>query len=483
MNFFRPSVFGYPARPPLSLPPSLYPPLEVGPLAIPVYDYSSQMKVYLKDSMDRFGDDLTELILSYLIFEDKIRLECVSKQWKRCVFQRQFVIEIQFMREWKNQNSLNGLFRRNDDERPSDEQRLVSVMKKCQNITKVSISRKKENEVIEIMHRYYPDVQVDNIEDLLNSNLNSTFLPLPENEYIKQVIKGLLTSNRYAFDSEVLSLFGQYCPNIKSLQTTITGEQDLAFFRMYGHKLKELTLFGPTDSIKDYLKFCPNLKKIHFDETSILLNEDKEFLPKLENIQSIFEINSSNVNEMKSLVDKYSQKVKYLWIFIYELTAKELKTCVDCICGFGNSRFLFLSIRSLKFTQPIDESIAMIGRKCTKLLKFEFSYDFDIDLFPISDRFFDVFFHFKAITRLDIFLPNFGAVIGSVECFKHCKQLKHLDINYNGLTEDFFIHIATFVPKLQSLEISTDEKFSNSFINSFHSMKNIQKIGLRIKKI
>ena len=26
MNFFRPSVFGYPARPPQSLPPSLYPP-------------------------------------------------------------------------------------------------------------------------------------------------------------------------------------------------------------------------------------------------------------------------------------------------------------------------------------------------------------------------------------------------------------------------------------------------------------------------
>ena len=34
MNFFRPSVFGYPARPPLSLPPP-YTPLEVGPLVIP----------------------------------------------------------------------------------------------------------------------------------------------------------------------------------------------------------------------------------------------------------------------------------------------------------------------------------------------------------------------------------------------------------------------------------------------------------------
>ena len=59
-----------------------------------------QMKVYSKDSMDRFGDDLTELILSYLTLEDKIRLECVSKQWKRCVFQRQSVIEIDWM--WNN---------------------------------------------------------------------------------------------------------------------------------------------------------------------------------------------------------------------------------------------------------------------------------------------------------------------------------------------------------------------------------------------
>ena len=44
--------------------------------------------------MDSFGDDLTELILSYLTLGDKVRLECVSKQWKRCVFQRQFAIKI-----------------------------------------------------------------------------------------------------------------------------------------------------------------------------------------------------------------------------------------------------------------------------------------------------------------------------------------------------------------------------------------------------
>ena len=38
-----------------------------------------EKKVYAKDSMDRFGDDLTEEVIQYLTFKDKVRLECVSK--------------------------------------------------------------------------------------------------------------------------------------------------------------------------------------------------------------------------------------------------------------------------------------------------------------------------------------------------------------------------------------------------------------------
>src|SRR6266700_6390662 len=47
-------------------------------------------KVYSKSSFDRFGDDLCELILSYMAFEDKFRLECVAKQWLRVVFNRHY---------------------------------------------------------------------------------------------------------------------------------------------------------------------------------------------------------------------------------------------------------------------------------------------------------------------------------------------------------------------------------------------------------
>ena len=69
---------------------------------------------------------------------------------------------------------------------------------------------------------------------------------------------------------------------------------------------------------------------------------------------------------------------------------------------------------------------------------------------------------------------------GSIECFKHCKQLKHLNINYDELTEEFFANIASFIPKLQSLKIKSHQQFSDSFKNSFNSLKNMQKVFVSV---
>ncbi|CAG2170348.1 unnamed protein product [Oppiella nova] len=48
-------------------------------------------QIYSKDSLDRFGDDLCEILLSYLSFEGRFRYECLSKQWQRVVYYK-FVI-------------------------------------------------------------------------------------------------------------------------------------------------------------------------------------------------------------------------------------------------------------------------------------------------------------------------------------------------------------------------------------------------------
>ena len=74
--------------------------------------------------MDRLGDDLTEEILQYLTFEDKVRLECVSKQWRRLVLNKQFVIDI------------DKIYRRVGNKRQLNVKALELVVKKCPNITK-----------------------------------------------------------------------------------------------------------------------------------------------------------------------------------------------------------------------------------------------------------------------------------------------------------------------------------------------------------
>ncbi|CAG2102979.1 unnamed protein product [Medioppia subpectinata] len=48
-------------------------------------EYNKQ-KIYAKNSIDRFGDDLCQLLLSYFSLEDHIRCECLSKQFRRTVF-------------------------------------------------------------------------------------------------------------------------------------------------------------------------------------------------------------------------------------------------------------------------------------------------------------------------------------------------------------------------------------------------------------
>ena len=82
----------------------------------------SMSRVYARDSMERFGDDLTELILSYLLFTDKLRLECVSKQWRRLVYNKQVELNMTYFRT----SYFN-----------VDRQTLESVLKKCPNIEKV----------------------------------------------------------------------------------------------------------------------------------------------------------------------------------------------------------------------------------------------------------------------------------------------------------------------------------------------------------
>ena len=67
---------------------------------------------------------------------------------------------------------------------------------------------------------------------------------------------------------------------------------------------------------------------------------------------------------------------------------------------------------------------------------------------------------------------------GSVDSFKHCKQLINLNLRLPKLSKDFFINIESFVPKLQLLYISSEKDFSETIPDSFTKMINLQKVSI-----
>ncbi|CAG2162445.1 unnamed protein product [Oppiella nova] len=54
-----------------------------------INESESVSQIYCNDSLDRFGDDLCEVLVSYLSLEERIRFECLSKRYQRLLFTAQ----------------------------------------------------------------------------------------------------------------------------------------------------------------------------------------------------------------------------------------------------------------------------------------------------------------------------------------------------------------------------------------------------------
>src|ERR1700761_5632135 len=83
-------------------------------------------QIYAKNSFGRFGDDLCEVLLSYLSFEDRFRCECLSKQCQRLVFTTLTTIKFDTKINYKKFDKSFDL-----------------IVKKCTNITKIELTDNK----------------------------------------------------------------------------------------------------------------------------------------------------------------------------------------------------------------------------------------------------------------------------------------------------------------------------------------------------
>ena len=81
--------------------------------------------IYSKDSFDRFGDDLTEVLLSYLTIDNCFDLRNVSKQWNRLIFNKQKFLRLDNNIDWTQTSNLR---------------QLELTLKRCPNITSIDVN-------------------------------------------------------------------------------------------------------------------------------------------------------------------------------------------------------------------------------------------------------------------------------------------------------------------------------------------------------
>ncbi|CAG2109774.1 unnamed protein product [Medioppia subpectinata] len=107
---------------------------------------NKQLQIYSKNSMDRFGDDMYGLILSYFSIEDRFQCECVSKQFQRTVFRS--VVDI----------TLNDrIIKRLRKEKTIDSQLLATIAIKCPNIQTIDcrgIDTEFEEHIPEVLNTF-----------------------------------------------------------------------------------------------------------------------------------------------------------------------------------------------------------------------------------------------------------------------------------------------------------------------------------------
>ncbi|CAG2166405.1 unnamed protein product [Oppiella nova] len=197
---------------------------------------TQQPQMSAKDSLDRFGDDLCEDILSYLTLKDRFRCECVSKQWQRLVYTtvRNITITRELMA--RNKPQSDGYFY---------DKTMSALMKKCPNIVSIDC------------RQLYNDRH--------GRRILETIAELRDNCRHLQGIDGYFLR----FDNDFV----------------------VYLFRTFGRMITELVLNG-YQSRREVLRLCPNIWSLNVDDLSHVFTESgAELLAKnLKHFQFSFDI-------------------------------------------------------------------------------------------------------------------------------------------------------------------------------------------------
>lgn len=385
-------------------------------------------EVVYKTSFDRFGDDLMELIVSYLSIADKFRFECLSKRIQSLIFNKHFVLKI----------DIKSVFVTKDD--PKDDYCFYKI-----DIKSFETVIKKLKFLNEIQAKY-----------------------------------------RVEMDAQSIRAVADYCKHLRHIKVSrnsgITREDVEYFGRRVGQKLKSFGVVGAKD-LRQLAHLAPDLEAIDVQQLRSILGFEDRLVrpamkrPKLFPLLNRIRFFECTPNDLVRFQEQYADTIttinsnnNFLALISSKMSAFERLQSLSIDC-------LALRPKYVIEDEVFIDQIKLLAKLCPRLTKFQFEDD-DHNY----DNLFEAFGHFKNLVYLRCFAfesPNSGSDYGSIEKLKSLTKLRHLDLNLRDLNDTHFKNTDKALPNLESIVLETYKHITDVTLKYFSNLRSLRSLKIR----
>ena len=411
----------------------------------------------------RICDDLCEVLLQFLPIKDKLRLESVSKQFKKTVLQKQneIILEVK----------LEGFSypRRSDS---SYEPNLLRL------------KYSPEYNVVVGMDRH---LEVTAFESCYHKPIESLLKKCPNIQSID--LTGFHSENNRILIL-MLQMITKYCNHLIEFNVLWLNSNDCIesqeFCRKFGQKLK---YFRYAKHISDYNLF-PNIESI--EEFRVLYAVAVEEWLNLNSLNHLKELEIYIDVNKEHLLPKVMKKFEKLTHLTLRLRNNSLSKAFKDFPFHQNLKDLFISFGFNQDFEGMCDSLKQIAIKCPKLKKIVLNSIIVLKNISEVEQIFRLLKAFPSLKRLEISLVDETGLQStdqwfSFELFKKMPKITHLCLHLycKSLNESVLKNIDIYLPKLQFLDIksrfTTDSRGLTQMADILSRLSKLQTIKLRFK--
>ena len=395
---------------------------------------------YRRDSFsDQFCDDLSEIILQFLPFEDKFRLECVSKQFQRTVFAKQNELIIDKILVFRStlRNAMN-----------------------CRKYNERSLSI-----LINILEK------------------------LPKIRCLRQK-----TFHEILLNDRDLDLIIKYCRHLTAIHCDFKQISDI---RILTERTKILSLWANVNTIQS-LKYPISQPLPHIQELNCLRNYYSCPLTfpliselKIKNLKKLSIDMNDNIIDNLEVFQQFIDNNKSLTHLTLDLDIREENVSIFLFKQISRlDNLIELKVKSRYRVADIwlTDGLKQIALNCTKLMSLSLSWLF-IQEITETKIIFSNFAKFKHLKQLSVEMFGItseglkGIEIVLNDSMKSLKDLTKLKIKFPKMfkiEEKLFKEFDKILPKLKNLFISDSIELSEETVDVLSRLSRLESLELTV---